>query len=52
MAGFHDRALRKQDDLAEMVRYVLGNPVRAGLSASMDAYPHHYCFWDIRQLGV
>lgn len=52
MAGFHDRAVRKEDDLAEMVRYVLGNPVRAGLSTSMDAYPHHDCLWDIRQLGV
>jgi REP element-mobilizing transposase RayT len=52
MAGFHDRAVRKEDDLAEMVHYVLGNPVRTGLTGSMDAYPHHHCLWNMRELGV
>jgi REP element-mobilizing transposase RayT len=51
MAGFHDRAIRREDDVAEIVRYVLGNPVRAGLTASIDAYPHRHCVWDLGDLG-
>jgi len=40
--GFHDRALRKQDDLLSAARYVVANPLRAGLVASLRQYP----FWD------
>jgi len=40
--GFHDRALRKEDDLVAMARYVVLNPVRAGLVGSVREYP----FWD------
>jgi len=29
--GFHDRVLRTDDDTASVVRYILENPVRAGL---------------------
>ena len=40
--GFHDRALRREQDLRAMARYIVANPVRAGLVASVRAYP----FWD------
>ncbi len=40
--GFHDRQLRKEDDLVDMARYVVANPVRAGLVRSVREYP----FWD------
>jgi REP element-mobilizing transposase RayT len=40
--GFHDRALRKSDDLASAARYLVMNPVRAGLARSVREYP----FWD------
>ncbi|MDA3935165.1 MAG: transposase [Gammaproteobacteria bacterium] len=40
--GFHDRALRKEDDLRSMARYVIANPVRAGLVRSVRDWP----FWD------
>jgi REP element-mobilizing transposase RayT len=40
--GFHDRAVRSEDDLEAMARYLVLNPVRAGLVARcMD-----YSYWD------
>lgn len=42
MAGFHDRALRKDEDVRAVARYVVVNPMRAGLAASIGDYP----FWD------
>jgi putative transposase len=41
-AGFHDRALRKEEDLVDSARYIVLNPVRAGLAARCGEYP----FWD------
>jgi len=40
--GFHDRALRDEEDLKTVARYVIANPVRAGLVDSIRDYP----FWD------
>ena len=40
--AFFDRALRKEDDLKGMARYVIANPVRAGLVERLGDYP----FWD------
>jgi len=36
--GFHDRVLREGDDTPAVVRYVLNNPVRAGLVAHAADY--------------
>jgi REP element-mobilizing transposase RayT len=41
--AFHDRALREQDDLKAFARYVIANPVRAGLVTRAGDYP----FWDV-----
>jgi hypothetical protein len=30
--GYYDRVLRKEEDTFEVVSYILGNPVRAGLT--------------------
>ena len=43
--GFHDRALRHEDDLAEVARYVVSNPVRAGLVSKTGAYSHWDAIW-------
>lgn len=43
--GFHDRALRRQDDLAAMARYIVANPLRAGLVDFLGDYPHWDCAW-------
>mgnify|MGYP001063604777 CR=1 FL=1 len=40
--GFHDRALRREEDLKRVARYVVGNPLRAGLVSQIGDYP----FWD------
>ncbi|WP_445179261.1 REP-associated tyrosine transposase [Pseudomonas sp. McL0111] len=40
--GYHDRALRREDDLVKMARYVVANPLRAGLVEKLGDYP----LWD------
>jgi putative transposase len=44
-AGFHDRALREEEDLAAVARYVIANPLRAGLTPRVGAYPHWDAVW-------
>jgi putative transposase len=38
-AGYHDHAVRKEEDLDGICAYVLHNPVRAGLVARAEDYP-------------
>lgn len=40
--GFHDRALRAEEDVAAVARYIAANPRRAGLVASV----RDYALWD------
>jgi hypothetical protein len=40
--NFHDRALRIDEDRKAVARYVIANPVRAGLVERVGDYP----FWD------
>ncbi|GGO80143.1 hypothetical protein GCM10011348_16190 [Marinobacterium nitratireducens] len=40
--GFYDRQLRQEDDLVAMARYVVANPLRAGLVRSV----RNYGLWD------
>ena len=43
--GFHDRAVRRDDDLKALARYVIANPIRAGLVESVGDYPHWDAVW-------
>ena len=43
--GFHDHALRQEEDLAEVARYIVANPVRAGLAERVGDYPHWDAVW-------
>ncbi|MBI4988538.1 MAG: transposase [Rhodocyclales bacterium] len=43
--GFHDHALRREEDLRETARYVVSNPVRAGLARSLGEYAHWDAAW-------
>lgn len=43
--GYHDHLLRKEQDLKETARYVVLNPVRAGLVRRIAEYPHWDAFW-------
>jgi REP element-mobilizing transposase RayT len=40
--GYHDHALRAEEDMVDVARYVVLNPVRAGLVRRVGDYP----FWD------
>jgi putative transposase len=44
---YHDHAVREDEDLIEVVRYTLNNPVRAGLVNDFHDYPFWYCRWDV-----
>jgi len=44
--GFHDHALRREVDMEEIARYVVANPLRAGLVARLGEYP----WWDAEWL--
>jgi REP element-mobilizing transposase RayT len=44
--AFHDHAVRADEDLAAMARYVIANPVRAGLVEGAMQYP----WWDAEWL--
>jgi hypothetical protein len=37
--SFYDRTLRVEEELAEVARYIFGNPTRAGLVDSDAQYP-------------
>lgn len=43
--GFHDRALRQEEDLRAVARYVIANPVRAGLVKRVAEYPLLDAVW-------
>ena len=43
---YHDHAVRKDEDLNNVVLYTLQNPVRAGLVNDFHEYPFWYCKWD------
>ena len=45
-AGYHDHALRQEEDLKALARYVTANPIRAGLVKRIGDYP----FWNAEWL--
>lgn len=40
--AFHDHAVRKDEDVRKLARYIVANPLRAGLVKRVDEYP----LWD------
>lgn len=43
--GFHDHAVRKDEDLRNIARYIVANPLRAGLVTNIGDYPHWDAIW-------
>lgn len=43
--GFHDHAVRKEEDLQSIARYVVANPMRAGLVQRIGDYPLWDAIW-------
>ncbi len=44
-SGFHDRALRSDENVLASARYVVANPLRAGLVESVGCYPYWDAAW-------
>ncbi|MEM9602595.1 MAG: transposase [Pseudomonadota bacterium] len=44
-SGFFDHALRTTDSLRNTARYIIANPLRAGLVSSVADYPHWDAVW-------
>jgi putative transposase len=42
---FHDHAMRSDEDLQDVARYVVANPVRAGLVTRIGDYPFWNAVW-------
>jgi len=49
--GFHDRALRKEESVRVAARYVVANPLRAGLASALDGYPFWGSLWGADSLA-
>ena len=43
--GYHDHALRREEDIKETARYIIANPLRAGLSQKYCEYPYWNAVW-------
>ncbi|GAB3281977.1 REP-associated tyrosine transposase [Parahaliea aestuarii] len=50
--AYHDRALRTHEDMRRVARYIIANPLRAGLVRSVREYPHWDCVWVERGGGL
>ncbi|MCF5707008.1 transposase [Pseudomonas syringae] len=43
--GYHDRAIRREEDVLKIARYIVANPLRAGLVAQVGDYPLWDAIW-------
>lgn len=44
-SGFHDRAIRHEEDVLPAARYIVANPLRAGLVRRVGDYPYWDALW-------
>lgn len=42
--GYYDHALRNEEDIKQIARYIVANPLRAGLVDKIEMYP----YWDAK----
>lgn len=43
--GFYDHGLRRDEYMKEIARYIVVNPLRAGLAVRLNDYPHWDAVW-------
>jgi REP element-mobilizing transposase RayT len=43
--SFYDHALRREEDVRGVARYIIANPLRAGLVKRVEDYPHWDAVW-------
>ncbi len=48
-ASYYDHVLRRDEDIAEVVGYILNNPVRAGLAASPSEYVYSWSVYGLSE---
>jgi putative transposase len=46
-SGYYDRVLREDEPMRVVARYIVGNPIRAGLADQVGQYPFAWCVWDV-----
>lgn len=44
-SAYHDHAVRRDEDLNRLARYIVANPLRAGIVTSVGNYPLWDCVW-------
>lgn len=44
-ANYHDHAMRRDEDLPSVARYIVANPLRAGLVTRIEDYPLWDAIW-------
>jgi len=44
-SGYYDHALRKDEDIQTIARYIVANPIRAGLVSKVGDYSHWDAIW-------
>ncbi len=43
--GFYDHAIRREEDIKSLARYIVANPLRAGLVSNINDYSHWDAVW-------
>ena len=43
--GYHDHAIRREEDVRDVARYIVANPIRAGLVRKFGDYPLWDAIW-------
>ncbi|WP_243454198.1 REP-associated tyrosine transposase [Oceanisphaera pacifica] len=43
--GYYDHALRQEEDIKHIARYIVANPLRKGLVERIEDYPHWDAIW-------
>jgi len=43
--GYHDRAIRKDEEIKSVARYLVANPLRAGIIDKIENYSHWDAIW-------
>ena len=43
--AYHDHAVRRDEDVQTIARYIVANPLRAGLVEKIGQYPHWDAAW-------
>lgn len=43
--GYYDHALRREEDVKALARYIVANPLRSGLVDNINDYPHWDAVW-------